>query len=220
MRCRSLVPSPVVVSAVSFVEREICSNTACGYIAICECARCSHLRPRLRRADGNTESHRVRLALRSLDGGDSTRDSGGREPAGRVGVSNSTVQRALVRHGIARLPRNRNRRPPSAQVLDDRAWLRERYRHSRRRPSADEVRSAWDAVGTFRGAGRRPGIAHTTAAVWPAEIGVFADTTPALPRSVLLDAIRGQWPISRIAAGHKVSAVTVPVELHRHGLQP
>jgi hypothetical protein len=43
-------------------------------------------------------------------------------------------------------------------------------------------------------------------------------TTSALSRSVLLDAIDRQWPISRIAAGHKVSVVTVRVELHRNGL--
>jgi transposase len=50
------------------------------------------------------------------------------ELAAEVGVSYSTVRRALVRHGIARLPRGRNRRPASARVLDDRGWLRERYR--------------------------------------------------------------------------------------------
>ena len=51
-----------------------------------------------------------------------------------------------------------------------------------------------------------------------AEIGVFADTTRELARPVLLDAIERQWPISRIATEHKVSVVTVRVELHRHGL--
>jgi hypothetical protein len=54
--------------------------------------------------------------------------------------------------------------------------------------------------------------------VWLAEVGVFADTTPALPRSVLIDAIDRKWPIARIAAEQKVSVVTVRVELHRHGL--
>ena len=229
----------------------------------------------------------------------------------RVGVSNSTIQRALVRHEIERLPRNRNRRPASAKVLDDPTWLRERYQtdsaagiakelgvsartvyaamdrhgierrtepgalklrrpqladadwlqmavergsstavateldvspgtvttayvragidpastahlyergHSRQRPSTDELRAAWETEGSHRGVGRRVGIAHTTAAVWLAEIGVFADTTPALPRSVLLDAIERRWPISRIASEYKVSVVTVRVELHRHGL--
>lgn len=50
------------------------------------------------------------------------------ELATQVGVSAATVRRALVRHGIDRLPRNRNRRPVTAQVLDDPDWLRERYR--------------------------------------------------------------------------------------------
>jgi transposase len=48
--------------------------------------------------------------------------------ASRLGVSASTVRRALVRHGIDRLPRNRNRRPTTAAVLDDPAWLVEQYR--------------------------------------------------------------------------------------------
>jgi hypothetical protein len=90
--------------------------------------------------------------------------------------------------------------------------------HSRQRPSADQLRAAWEVEGSFRGVGRRLGIAHTTAAVWLAEIGVFADTTPTLPRSVLLDSIERQWPVSRIAAEHEVSVATVRVELHRHGL--
>jgi hypothetical protein len=229
----------------------------------------------------------------------------------RVGVSSSTVRRALVRHGTARLPRNRNRRPLSARVLDDPAWLRERYRTSsgveiaselvvtartvsaamdrhgierrsepgalrlRRpelvdedwlwsavergsstavatelkvsagtvtgayeragidpastrhlyergrsspRPSEEQLRSAWETEGTFRGVSRRLGIAHTTAAVWLAEIGVFAETTPTLLRKVLLDGIERQWPVSRIATEYQVSVTTVRVELHRHGL--
>jgi hypothetical protein len=187
------------------------------------------------------------------------------ELAVRLGVSGSTVRRALVRHRIARLPRNRNRRPLSARVLDDPGWLREHYRTSsgveianelgvaartvyaamdrhgiarrtesgplklRRpelvdedwlrsavergsstavatelkvsagtvtdayeragidpactthlyergrsspRPSADGLRAAWETEGTFRGVSRRLGIAHTTAAVWLAEISL------------------------------------------------
>ena len=229
----------------------------------------------------------------------------------QVGVSSSTVRRALVRHGIDRLPRNRNRRPANARVLDDSGWLHERYltssgveianelgvtartvyaamdRHgiarrsepgalklrrpqlvdeewlrsavergsstavanelkvsagtltgayeragidpgstthlyergrSSPRPSKDQLRSAWEADGTFRGVGRLLGVAHTTAAVWLAEVGVFADTTPALSRPLLLDGIERQWPVSRIAAEYRVGVTTVLVELHRHGL--
>lgn len=122
--------------------------------------------------------------------------------AAELEVSAGTVTTAYGRAGID---------PASTTRMYERGY-------SRPRPSADELRAAWDAEGTFRGAGRRLGIAHTTAAVWLAEVGVFADTTPALPRSVLLEAIDGQWPISRIAAEHKVSVVTVRVELHRQGL--
>lgn len=50
------------------------------------------------------------------------------ELAERVGVSAATVRRAMIRHGIDRLARNRNRRPSSAAVLDDRDWLVDRYR--------------------------------------------------------------------------------------------
>jgi DNA-directed RNA polymerase specialized sigma24 family protein len=34
------------------------------------------------------------------------------EIAEQIGVSTSTVRRVLIRHGIERLPRSRNRRPP------------------------------------------------------------------------------------------------------------
>ena len=231
--------------------------------------------------------------------------------ADEVGVSSSRVQRALVRHAIDRLPRNRNRRPESARVLDDSHWLTRRYethsavdiaaelgvssrtvyaamdRHgiarrnepgvlklrlpqlvdevwlqtaverasssrvaaelnvsagtvtaayervgldpastaklyargrARQRPTVEGLQDTWEAERTFRGVGRRFGVAHTTAAVWLAEIGVFADTTPALSRSALLDAIERQQSISQIAAQHATSATTVRVELHRHGL--
>ena len=229
----------------------------------------------------------------------------------QLGVSRSTVRRALIRHGIDRLPRNRNRRPVSARVLDDHEWLAQRYEtgtaveiaaelgvssrtvyaamdrhgivrraepgalklrspqlvnddwlrnaaerdssrtiaaelgvsagtvttayeragiepartvklfargHPLQRPSAKELRAAWDVEGTFRGVGRHFGIAHSTAAVWLAEVGVFADERPALSRSDLVDAINVSWPISRIAEEHRVSITTVRVELHRHGL--
>ena len=233
------------------------------------------------------------------------------ELAGRIGVSHATVRRTLIRHGIDRLPRNRSRRPPSADVLDDPTWLRERYRtetgvqiatelrvaartvyaamdrhgikrrtepgalklrqpqladtdwlrsaverdssstiaaelgvsagtvttayeragidpasttrfykrgRCKQRPSADELRAAWAIEETFRGVGRQFSISPTTAAVWLAEIGVFADSRTMLSRSDLLVAIRDQWSITRIAADHAVSVITVKVELHRHEL--
>ncbi len=70
--------------------------------------------------------------------------------AARLGVSASTVRRALVRHGIDRLPRNRNRRPPTAAVLDDPAWLVEQYRTRTAVSMASELgvspRTAYAAV--------------------------------------------------------------------------
>ena len=233
------------------------------------------------------------------------------ELAQQVGVSAATVRRALVRHGIDRLPRNRNRRPPTAQMLDDVEWLRERYRthtgveiaaelgttprtvyaamarhgierrsepgilqlrrpqladptwlktaverrsssavaealgvspgtvstayervgidpasttqlyargHPLLRPSPEQLRTAWHTEDSFRGVGRQLGIAPNTAAVWLAEIGIFAGTTPALSHSVLIDTIRRRWSQRRIAAEHAVSITTVRIELHRHDL--
>jgi len=231
--------------------------------------------------------------------------------ANELGVSASTVRRALVRHHIPRLPRNRNRRPPSAAPLDNPEWLTEQYRtktgveiaaelgvssravyvamkrhgierrsepgplklrrsqltdhdwlqdaverasstgvaselevspgtvtaayeragidpssttelyergQSRERPSAGQLREAWEVEATFRGVGRRFGIGHNTAAVWLAEIGVFAHLIPTIRKSDLVGAIERGWPLSRIAAEHGVSVTTVKVELHRHGL--
>ena len=231
--------------------------------------------------------------------------------AEQVGVSTTTVRRALVRHGVDRLPRSRNTRPPTAQVLDDPSWLAEQYRartgvdiaaelgvtpttvyaamarhaiarrpssrtlalrrpeladrdwlhaaadrtssrqtaaqldvsagavtdayrragidpsvttrlyargHSRQRPTADALQAMWEHEGTFRGVSAHLGCAPTTAAVWLAEAGIFADTPPALSRITLHVAIRDGWPLSKIAAETGVSVMTVRVELHRHQL--
>ena len=231
--------------------------------------------------------------------------------ARQADVSASTVQRALVRHGIDRKHRNWSRRPLSAELLDDEAWLAEQYRvrtgveiadslgvsttmvyaamarhniprratsstlplrepkladsswlrlavegrssgevaeelqvspgtvtaayrqagidpsvtsrfyargRSRERPPGNVLREAWEQEGTYRGVGRRIGVAHSTAAVWLAEADVYADPAPVLSRSVLKLAISEGWPLSRIAAEHAVSVTTVRVELHRHRL--
>lgn len=231
--------------------------------------------------------------------------------AARLGVSASTVQRALVARGIDRLPRNRNRRPTTAAVLDDPAWLAEQYRtgtavsiaseagvsprtvyaamqrhgivrrdkpgalaltqpklidgewlaeaverasssviavelgvHSgtvleayrrvgiepsqtsqyyargraRARPTAMELRSAWDSEETFRGVARRLGSSHTTASVWLAEIGVFSDDKPKLSRTELVAAIEQQQSLKDIAAKFGMAVTTVRVELLRHRL--
>lgn len=114
--------------------------------------------------------------------------------AAELEVSAGTVTAAYERAGID---------PASTTHLYERG-------RSRPRPSADQLRSAWETEGTFRGVGRRLGIAHTTAAVWLAEIGVFAETTPALPRSALTDGIERQWPVSRIATEHRVTVAGRP----------
>jgi hypothetical protein len=133
---------------------------------------------------------------------DAVERASSRRVAAELAVSAGTVTTAYERAGID---------PSSATHFYDRG-------RSLQRPTPDELRAAWDTEGTFSGVGRRLGIAQTTAAVWLAEVGVFADTTPALTRSVLIDAIDRKWPISRIAAEHKVGAAKVRVEMHRHGL--
>jgi hypothetical protein len=133
---------------------------------------------------------------------DAVERASSRRVAAELAVSAGTVTTAYERAGID---------PSSATHFYDRG-------RSLQRPTPDELRSAWELETSFLGVGRRLGIAHSTAAVWLAEVGVFADTTPALPRSVLIDAIDAQWPIARIAAEQKVSAVTVRIELHRHEL--
>jgi len=76
----------------------------------------------------------------------------------------------------------------------------------------------WEHEGTFRGVSGHLGCAPTTAAVWLAEAGIFADTPPALSRTTLQAAIGDGWPLSKIAAEAAVSVITVRVELHRHHL--
>lgn len=47
--------------------------------------------------------------------------------AAHLGVSASTIRRAMVRHGIRRNQRNTNRRVSTSSVLDDAEWLRKNY---------------------------------------------------------------------------------------------
>ena len=122
--------------------------------------------------------------------------------ATELNVSAGTVTTAYERAGID---------PTSTTHLYKRG-------RSQPRPSADQLRTAWETEATFSGVGRQLGISHTTAAVWLAEIGVFAHTTPSLPRSVLVDSIERQLPVSRIATENQVSVRTVRIELHRHEL--
>jgi transposase len=88
----------------------------------------------------------------------------------------------------------------------------------RQRPPAAVLQTAWDAEGSYRGVARRIGVAHPTAAVWLAEIGVYADETPAISRASLESAINNSWSLNRIATEHRVAVTTVRIELHRHEL--
>ena len=221
------------------------------------------------------------------------------------------MRRALIRHGIDRLPRSRSRRPSSADVLDDRSWLSDQYRtHSaveiadetgvstrtvyvamrrhgiarrhphrgselrqpaltdaqfldaairresstaiaaelgvsagtvtaayrragikpestpllfergrkRSRPDPEALRMTWAAESTYRGVARNFGISHSTAAVWLAEVGIFAKDTPAISHAALSEAITNGRSLHDIAVEHRVALVTVRVELHRHDL--
>jgi DNA-binding CsgD family transcriptional regulator len=231
--------------------------------------------------------------------------------ASRLGVSRSTVRRALIRHRIDRLPRNRNRRPSTARALEDAEWLATQYRtrsavdiadelhvssrtvyeamrrhgierrtqpgvlqlrrpqltdpdwlakavergsstsiateldvspgtlidaysraglepastkffyargRNRVRPAPETLAATWQAEGTFRGVSRRIGTSPTTAAVWLAEVGIFADDAPKISRAGLKRAIDRRRTLRGIAQDQGVSVATVRVELHRHGL--
>jgi hypothetical protein len=134
------------------------------------------------------------------------------EIAEEQGVSSRTVYAAMERHGIERRAYERAEiDPASTSPLYARGRRRER-------PSAEELQAAWEAAGSVRGVARQIGTAHTTAAVWLAEVGIFADDTPKISRAALLEATRGQQPLAAIAAPHGVSVTTVRVELHRHRL--
>jgi len=59
--------------------------------------------------------------------------------ADRAGVSAATVRRALVRHEIDRLPRNRNRRHQNTGVLDDAESLADLHQNHTGAEIADEL---------------------------------------------------------------------------------
>lgn len=86
------------------------------------------------------------------------------------------------------------------------------------RPSPETLQAVWPTQRSYRAVGSRFGIAHSTAAVWLAEAGIFADPIPKLSRRDLLNAIGIGWPLTRIAAEHGVSVTAVRIELHRHNL--
>jgi hypothetical protein len=119
-----------------------------------------------------------------------------------LGVSAGTVREAYRRVGI-------DPGQTSQHYVRGRA---------RTRPTAAELGVAWESEGTFRGVARQLGTTHTTASVWLAEIGVFADGSPKLSRTELLAAIEQQQSMRDIAAEFAVAVATVRIELHRHEL--
>jgi len=133
------------------------------------------------------------------------------ELADRAGVSTSTVQRALVRHGIARLPRNRNRRPRSANVLDDLEWLIGRYQTSSAVEIAAELRVS---PRTVYAAMDRLGVARRT------DSGRLKLRRPQLVDGDWLQHAVGRASSTSVASELSVSAGTVTAAYKRAGIDP
>ena len=131
--------------------------------------------------------------------------------AEQIGVSTTTVQRALVRHGIDRLPRTRNTRPPTAQRLDDTAWLAEQYRTRTGVDIADELgvtaRTVYAAI-------QRHGIARRPAS------RTLALRQPELADPDWLHAAADRTSSRQTAAELRVSAGAVTDAYRRAGIDP
>ena len=118
--------------------------------------------------------------------------------AASLGVSVIGVQAALARGG---------------------AQSAHRYNGARReRPSALSLERWWALEQTLTGVARQAGCSPPTAAVWLAEVGIFLRSEPAISGTALRRAIEQRHALGVIADAHGVSAHTVLVELHRHGL--
>ena len=103
----------------------------------------------------------------------------------------------------------------------DPAWTTRLYARGRpmARPTGNRLQTAWEIEGTYRGVGQQFGVTASTAKVWLAEVGIYADPVPALSRAASLDAISaGRRSMKQIAADNQVTVTTVRVELHRHQL--
>ena len=133
------------------------------------------------------------------------------EIAHQIDVSSATVRRALVRHGIERLPRNRNRRPRSADVLDDPAWLRTRYRTATGVEIAKELgvtpRTVYSAMDRHKIARR-------------AEPGELQLRRPNLADADWLKDAVESHSSGMVAAELHVSAGTVTAAYRRAGIDP
>ena len=129
----------------------------------------------------------------------------------RLGVSSATVRRALIRHGIEKLPRNRNRRPASGDVLDDGRWLAERYRT---RTGVDIARELRVSARTVYSAMERHGIARR------ATPGKLMLQRPELVDPGWLHDAVEHHSSTMVASQLKVSAGTVASAYLRAGIDP
>ena len=141
------------------------------------------------------------LADESWLAGAVERNSSG-DVAAELEVSAGTVTAAYRRAGLD---------PGSTPLLYARG-------RTHQRPPPAVLHSLWGTEDGYRGVGRRLGVAHSTAAVWLAEVGVFQSAEPALSRTALSSAIDNGWPLTKIATEHRTGVTTVKVELHRHKL--
>jgi transposase len=99
----------------------------------------------------------------------------------------------------------------------DGPWVRrDTTRHQR--PSDRQLAKVWDANGTIRSISQAFGVAHTTAAVWLADAGIFVNDVPAISRRDLVTHIAAGDTIAQIAKQHHVTDRTVSIELRRHHL--
>ena len=129
----------------------------------------------------------------------------------RIGVSAATVRRAMIRHGITSQPRNRNRRPRGADVLDDGHWLADRYRT---RTGVEIARELGVSPRTVYAAMERHGIVRR---ITP---GQLALRRPELTDSDWLHDAVERNSSTDVASALAVSAGSVTNAYRRSGIDP
>ena len=126
-------------------------------------------------ASGLLDAHAKRHARmpRELDDPDWLRQRyatrTGAQIAAELGVSIATVHNTMRRLGIEA----------------DGPWVRRDITRLQR-PSDRQLAKVWEANGTIRSISQAFGVAHTTAAVWLADAGIFVNDVPASPGAILL----------------------------------
>ena len=125
----------------------------------------------------------------------------GAQIAAELGVSIATVHNTMRQYGIEA----------------DGPWVR-RDTTRLQRPSDRQLATVWEANGTIRSISRTFGVAHTTAAVWLADAGIFVNDVPAISRRDLVAHIAAGDTIAQIAKQRHVADRTVMIELRRHHL--